>query len=59
MYVKIMNKTWQEWFATLRHPKTPVGSYNPLEDHMYEAWVAGWRAAKTDCNEGRECPEKK
>jgi hypothetical protein len=42
-----MNEAWQKWWATLRHPKTPVGSYNPLEDSMYEAFIAGWRASAT------------
>ena len=42
--MQVMNEAWQKWWATLRHPKTPVGSYNPLEDSMYEAFIAGWRA---------------
>jgi hypothetical protein len=41
----VMNEAWQKWWATLRHEKTPVGSYNPLEDSMHEAWVAAWKAA--------------
>ena len=42
----VMNEAWQKWWATLHHEKTPVGSYNPLEDSMYQAWVAGWQAGQ-------------
>ena len=43
--MQVMNEAWQKWWSTLRHEKTPVGSYNPLEDSMYQAWIAGWQAA--------------
>jgi len=46
----VMNEAWQKWWATLRHEKTPVGSYNPLEDSMYQAWIAGWQAAQSHAN---------
>jgi hypothetical protein len=62
--MKVMNEEWRKWWAIIHGRNTPCGSYNPLEAHMHEAWVAGWQAAKTDCcnhncKEGRECPERK
>ena len=43
--MQVMNEAWQKWWSTLHHEKMPVGSYNPLEDSMYQAWVAAWKAA--------------
>jgi hypothetical protein len=40
-----MSEAWREWWAITHGKNTPAGSYNPLEAHMYEAWVAAWDAA--------------
>jgi hypothetical protein len=57
------NKLWREWWAEKFSKNKPVGVYNPLEGHMWEAWNAGWEAAKVccnhKCNEGRDCPARK
>ena len=42
------NKTseaWREWWAITHGKNTPAGSYNPIEAHMHEAWMAAWKAA--------------
>jgi len=40
-----MSEAWREWWSIVHGKNTPAGSYNPLEAHMYEAWVAAWDAA--------------
>ena len=39
------NKLWREWWAEKFSKNKPVGVYNPLEGHMWEAWNAAWDAA--------------
>ncbi len=55
---------WRKWWANLHGNQIPSGKYNPLEAHMWEAWSAAWDSAKEsccnkNCNEGRECPQRK
>ena len=40
-----MSEAWREWWSITHGKNTPAGSYNPLEAHMYEAWMAAWEAA--------------
>jgi hypothetical protein len=40
-----MSEAWREWWSITHGKNTPAGSYNPLEAHMYEAWVAAWDSA--------------
>jgi hypothetical protein len=40
-----MSEAWREWWSITHGKNTPAGSYNPLEAHMYEAWMAAWDAA--------------
>jgi hypothetical protein len=66
-----MNKesaqAWRNWWAVIHGKNTPAGSYNPLEAHMHDAFVAGWDAARGsaslnccngNCNQGRNCPAR-
>jgi hypothetical protein len=54
------NEAWRKWWAILHGNQTPAGKYNPLEEHMWEAWSAAWDACcNQNCNEGRECPQRK
>jgi hypothetical protein len=60
-----MKEAWREWWAIIHGKNTPPGSYNPIEDHMFTAWEAGWEAAKKTCppcnhkcGEGRQCPAR-
>jgi hypothetical protein len=41
-----MNKAeaWREWWSVI-HKNVPVGSYDPREAPMWEAWEAAWDAA--------------
>jgi hypothetical protein len=38
-------QAWRDWWAVVHGKNTPAGSYNPLEAHMHDAFVAGWDAA--------------
>jgi hypothetical protein len=39
-------QAWRDWWAVIHGKNTPAGSYNPLEAHMHQAFMAGWDAAQ-------------
>jgi len=36
---------WRDWWSKVRG-NSPVGSYDPREEHVYKGWSAGWDAAE-------------
>jgi hypothetical protein len=55
-------QAWRDWWAIIHGKNTPAGSYNPLEAHMHDAFVAGWDAAKASTslnhNQGHDGPAR-
>jgi hypothetical protein len=57
-------EAWRQWWKEKHGQNMPMGGYHPMEGHIYDAFTAGWDAAKVkccnhNCNEGRDCPERK
>ena len=44
-------KAWREWWSNTYGKNATVGTHNPMEGYMYDAWVAGF-------NEGTSSAEK-
>jgi hypothetical protein len=38
-------EAWQKWWKENHGNNMPMGSYHPMEGHMYEAFEAGWDIA--------------
>jgi hypothetical protein len=53
---------WSEWFVSVYGKTSYPKLHGSIALRLYEAWEAGWKAAKccnNDCKQGRECPARK
>jgi hypothetical protein len=41
-------EAWQKWWKEKHGHNMPMGSYHPMEGHMYEAFEAGWKAGVSE-----------
>ena len=62
--MKAASEAWRKWWHEKHGKNMPMGGYHPMEGFIYDAFTAGWEAAKEhccnhNCNEGRECPQRK
>lgn len=40
------SEAWRDWWKKRHGNNQPMGGYHPLEGYMYDAFEAGWNAAR-------------